>query len=293
MVSAMITPVHNKQWGPALQGLEVPRKLSWERVPSPAASPEGAVSADLSPGAVLLSEEGLDFSASSVETLSGSMDFNLEFTSSSVERLSVSGYYSEETETLNLSWHFTFQKEVVVEGRIELRTFEANLQVSISQVDRKTVTPYVRQEDIMSLVRRLLRDIEEIATDDNKILGGVVLDYKDFRELFALDNGKIIHDLMALIELTVILARLRQKLEGNEEVVILAPEREETRGITVTETSMRMESFHLEIRDVTFTLSAAENTSELPASTTTGEEVSPEPAALTGEGAVPDSPPSR
>ncbi len=145
----------------------------------------------------------------------------------------------------------------------------------------------------MSLVRRLLRDIEETAADENKILGGVVLDYKDFRELFALDNGKLIHDLMALIELTVILARLRQKLEGNEEVVILAPEREETRGITVTETSMRMESFHLEIRAVTSTLSAAENTSELPASTTTGEEVSPEPAALTGEGAVTDSPPAQ
>ncbi len=288
----MSTPVHNKQWSPALQGPEVPRKLSRERVPSPAASPEGAVSADLSPWAVLLSEEGLDFSASSVETLSGSMDFNLEFTSSSVERLSVSGYYSEETESLNLSWHLTFQKEVTVEGRTELRTFEADLQVSVSQVDRKTVTPYVRQEDIMSLVRRLLRDIEETASDENKVLGSVVLDYKDFREIFALDNGKLAHNLMALIELTVILARLRQRLVGDEEVVVLTPERKETRGVSVTETDMRMESFHLEIRDVTSTLSAAENTSELPASTTTGEEVSPEPAALTGERAVPDRPPT-
>ncbi|MQY64531.1 MAG: hypothetical protein GH143_09585 [Calditrichaeota bacterium] len=289
----MITPVHNKQWGPVLPGMEAsPHLISPRKMPPPAAGREGAVSADLSPGAVLLSEEGLNFGASSAETLSGSMDFNLEFTSSSVERLSVSGYYSEETETLNLSWHFTFQKGVIVEGRTELRTFEANLQVSVSQVDRKTVTPYVRQEDIMSLVRRLLRDIEETAADEDKILGGVVLDYKDFRELFALDNGKLVHDLMALIELTVILARLRRKLEGDEEVVILAPEREETRGVIVTETSMIMESFHLEVREVA-TVSAAAEAGELSTPTTPGDETGLGPAALTGERAVPDSPPAQ
>jgi len=289
----MTIPVSNLQRIPVLQGMEAsPHLLSPEKMPPPAADREDAVFADLSPGAVLLSEEGLDFSASSVETLSRSMDFNLEFTSSSVERLSVSGYYSEETESLSLSWHFTFQKEVAVDGRTELRTFEADLQVNVSQMNRKTVTPYVRQEDIMSLVRRLLRDIEETVADEEKILGGVVLDYMDFRELFALDNGKLVHDLMALIELTVILARLRQKLEGDEELVILAPELEETRGITVTETSMSVDSFHLEVREIA-TVSAAAETGELPASTASGNEAGLEPAALTGEGAVPESPPAR
>ncbi len=288
----MITPVQNPQWSPALQGPEVPRKPSGERMPSPTASREGAVSADLSPWAILLSEEGLDFSASSVETLSGSMDFNLEFTSSSVERLSVSGYYSKETETLNLSLLFTFQKEMTVEGHTELRTFKADLQISVSQVNRKTVTPYVRKEDIMSLVRRLLRDIEETASGENKVLGGVILDYKDFRELFALDNGKLAHDLMALIELTVILARLRQRLEGDEEVVVLTPERKETRGVSVTETGMRMESFHLEVREVTTAFAIAE-AGELPASTTPGDEADLETAAPTGEVVVPDSPPAQ
>ena len=289
----MITPVHNLQWSSVLQGIEPPpHRPSQERVSTTAANRGGDVSADLSPWAVLLSEEGLDFSASSLVTQSESMDFNLEFTSSSVERLSVSGYYSEETGSLNLSWRFTFQQEVSVEGGTKLRTFEADIQVNISQVNRKTVTPYVRKEDIMSLLRRLFRDIEKIAAEENKTLGGVVLDYKDFREIFALDNGKLAHDLMALIELTVILARLRRKLEGDEEVVILAPEREEIRGITVTETSMRMESFHLEVREVTTVFAIAEAV-ELPASTTPGDEADLETAAPTGEVVVPDSPPAQ
>lgn len=288
----MITPVHNLQWSPVLQGMETPQRLPpRERVPVPATDQEGDVSADLSPWAVFLSEEGLDFSASSVVTQSESMDFTLEFTSSSVERLSVSGYYSEETESLNLSWRFTFQKEVTVEGRTELRTFEADIQVNISQVNSMTITPYVRKEDIMFLLRRLFRDIEKIAADGNKTLGGVVLDYKDFREIFAVDNGKLAHDLMALIELTVILARLRQMLDSKKEVVVLTPEREETRGVTVTEASMRMESFHLEIRDITSTLSAADNAGEIPAATTIGDTAGLEPAAPTEEEIVSDSPP--
>lgn len=288
----MITPVHNLQWSSVLQGIEPPpHRPPRERVPAPAADRGGDVSADLSPWAVFLSEEGLDFSTSSVQALELGMDFNLEFTSSSVERLSVSGYYSEETESLNLSWRFTFQQEVSVEGRTELRTFGADIQVNISQVNSKNVTTYARKEDIMSLLRRLFRDIEKIAADENKTLGSVVLDYKDFREIFALDNGKLAHDLMALIELTVILARLRQMLDSKKEVVVLAPEREETRGVTVTETSMRIESFHLEIRDVTSTLSAADNAGEIPASTTIGDTADLEPAAPTEEEIVSDSPP--
>ena len=189
---------------------------------------------------------------------------------------------------MNLSVHFTFRKEVAVEGHAELRTFKADLQISVSQVNRKTVTPYARKEDIMSLVRRLLRDIEETASDENKVLGGVILDYKDFRELFALDNGKLVHNLMALIELTVILARLRQRLEGDEKVVVLTPERKETRGVSVTETGMRMESFHLKVREVT-----AAEAGEPLASTIPGNEAGLELAAPTGEVIVPDSPPAQ
>ncbi|UCH10612.1 MAG: hypothetical protein JSU61_01580, partial [Fidelibacterota bacterium] len=158
------------------------------------------------------------------------MDFNLEFSSSSVERLSASGYYLEESETMHVAWQVRYQREEIVDGRAELRTYEADLRVNVTQVSRTTVSSYVQKEDIMSLVRSLMEDIHEIAADDSKALGAVVLDYSDFREIFAIDNGRLAHDLMALIELTIMLARLRQMLEGDMEVAVLAPQREETKG---------------------------------------------------------------
>ncbi len=253
----MIVPVHSPLNAPSLLGMGVPpHQLPGATAGVPADRGEVDVSVDLSPTAVLLSEEGLDFSTSSVEALSLGMDFRLEFTSGSVEKLTASGSYSEETRSLHMSWHFTFQKEVAVEGGTELRTFEADLQVSISQVDRKTVTRFSHKEDIIALVRRLMEDIQEIAADDKRILGGVVLDYHDFRELFALDHGKMARDLLALIELTITLARLKQMLgEQPKEAVILRPERRETEGMTVSEESMTVEHFRLQIRHVTVELS--------------------------------------
>lgn len=262
MVSAMITPANNLQWIPLTMSEEASPFPSTREAKSVNAGQDD-VSADLSPWAIVLSEEGLDFNTSTAEMTELSMSFSLEFTSSSVERLSVSGYYSKETASLNLSWHLTFQKEVQVGDHTELRTFEADLSVSISQVDTRSVTPYVHKEDIMSLLRRLLADIQEIAADDDKILGGVVLDYEDFRELFALDNGKLAHNLMALINLTILLARLRQMLDGSEESVILHPKREKTEGLEVTESSMRLENVQLEIREVTATNSPTGESTEV------------------------------
>ena len=259
MVSAMITPVNNLQL--------VPLTMSEEASPSmreamSVAANQDDVSADLSPWAILLSEEGLDFSTSTAEMTEVSTSFSLDFTTSSVERLSVAGYYSVESATLNLSWHLTFQKEVQIGDHTELRTFEADLSVSISQVDTRSVIPFVHKEDIMSLLRRLLDDIQEIAADDNKVLGGVVLDYEDFRELFALDDGKLAHNLMALINLTILLARLRQLLDGSEEMVILHPKREKTEGIEVAESSIRIENVQLEIREITVADSPAGESAE-------------------------------
>ena len=215
------------------------------------------ISADISPIALLLSEEGLDFESSSIARDSSTTYFNLEFSSHSMERVSASGYYSEETRSLDITWRVTFQREVEVDGSTQQRTYEAEIRVHLSKAETTDVSAYVQKEDILSLVRRLLQNLNEIIADEDKALGGVVLDFADIQELFAIDDGRLVHDLMALIELTIMLSRLRHMLEGDEEVVFLAPEREETRGVIVHEVESVVESFRLEIRDVTAELSTS------------------------------------
>jgi hypothetical protein len=240
------------------------------------------ISADISPIALLLSEEGLDFESSSIDRDSAATHFNLEFTSHSMERVTASGYYSEETKSLDITWHVTYQREVEVDGSTQQRTYEAEIRVHLSKVETVDVSTYVQKEDILSLVRRLLQGLNEIIADEDKVLGGVVLNFADIQELFAIDDGRLAHDLMALIELTIMLSRLRHMLEGDEDVVFLAPERGETRGVNVHEVESVVESFQLEIRDVTAELSttAVESDSAEMPSGETGQEVrtAPDPA---------------
>jgi hypothetical protein len=259
----MITPIQNNPLLPLVPLSALPVRPPVPKAEKP--NPEDeiqAILADISPIALLLSEEGLDFESSSITKDSTDMHFKLEFSSQSMERVSASGYYSEETKTLDLTWQVTFQREVEIDGGIQQRTYEAELRVHLSKVSSIDVSSYVQKEDILSMVRRLLENLNEIIADEDKALGGVVLDFADIHELFAIDDGKLAHDLMALIELTIMLSRLRHMLEGDEELVILNPEREETRGDKAHEVESVVESFQLEIRDVTAELSTTTDESE-------------------------------
>ena len=249
----MISPVNSFPSNPlSLEMVALLPHLSRGRGETVPSSREPNVSTDLTPVAVRLSEENLDFARSSVTTTSTELEFNLEFTSSSLERLSATGYYAEESQSLSLSLRYTFQREVTVEGRTQVRTFEASLDIQVSRLQVTAASPFARKEDIMALVRRLINDISQVAADDGKLLGGVVIDRQDFLDLVAVDNGRLANKLEALIQLTVMLARLKQLLDDEAtEVVILNPQREETRGWEVVEFEQRLESFQLVIRDIT------------------------------------------
>ncbi len=226
-----------------------PSRGKEEIVPS---NREANVSAELTPAAVRLSEENLDFAHSSVTATSTDLEFNLEFTSSSLERLSATGYYAEESQSLSLSLRYTFQREVTIQGRTQVRTFEASLDIQVSRLQQTAASPFTRKEDIMALVRRLLNDIGRVTANDGELLGGVVIDRDDLLDLVAIDSGRLANKLEALIQLTVMLARLKQLLDDETaEVVILNPQREETRGVEVVKFEERLESFQLVIRDIT------------------------------------------
>lgn len=272
----IITPVQNNPWQPLVPLSKLPTRPPARSMKGSAPTNETQdVSADLSPIALLLSEEGLDFESSSITKDAVNTHFNLEFTSHSTEHLSASGYYSEESKTLDLTWHMTFQREVEINGSTQTRTYEAELRVHLSKASTNKVSSYVQKEDILSMVRRLLQNLNEIIADEDQALGGVLLEFADIHELFAIDDGRLAHDLMALIELTIMLSRLRHMLEGDEELVFLAPERGETRGVTAHEVESVVESFQLEIRDVTAELSTTAVPSESAATQPLESEESP------------------
>jgi hypothetical protein len=148
-------------------------------------------------------------------------------------------------------------------------------------------------------VRRLLEDISEVMSDEDQSLAGVVLKLEDFNEILALDNGRLARRLVALIQLTILMARLEQLLEGEQdEKVILRPERGQIEGMMVEESFSEITEFQLEIRDITAELTGRQSAllSDVPNPEGDGTPVQgnpeigtsrPDPPAVADQPAVP------
>ena len=226
MVWYMTTPLHSIQWSPTLSGTAPAQPLQGPHVGRPAGEDRSAtapargsqpeVLADISPLAVYLVESGFDAHVSRVERVLERREFQLKVASSATEKLTASGYYSERTRSLDLAYRYTVQQEVAVDGVVRVRTFEVELNISISQVSRRTASPFMPEDDILSLARGLMKDISRIMTGDGSDLRKLVLSHRDLMDLQGRKHGGLVDRLMQLINLTIMLARLKHLLESDE-----------------------------------------------------------------------------
>ncbi len=280
----MTIPINSFQWLPApfRMGALSNSLTRWDATAELAGRQSTEeVTAELSPLPNYLYRQGLDFARSRVSSSASSVEFDLNYSVSSSEQLTARGYYTEQSQTLEISFSFTFQQEVSGEDGVEVRTFEGELHLTLEQVERRSITPYVDQEDILTFLRRLLQDIAELAADDEQHLGGVVLTQEDFLEMVKLDNGRLVTKLMALIQMTVTQAQMKRLMDGGGDLTILTPQREESAGVTTLSYSEQVRQFSLTIRAIT----AATEPASLATSQPEPEDVKPataEPVVTSG-----------
>lgn len=243
------------------------------------------VTAELSPLPNYLYRQGLDFNRSRVSSSEGSVEFELHYSVSSTEQLTARGYYAEQTQTLELSFAFKFQQEVSGEDGVEVRTFEGQLLLTLIKVERRSITPYVDQDDILTFLRHLLQEIAELAANDERRSGEVVLTQEDFLKMVKLDNGRLVTKLMALIQMTITQAQMKRLLDGGGNLTPLAPQRKESAGVTAYSYSEQVRQFSLTIREIT-TKNAANEPAASAASRPESENVTPataEPVAASSQ----------
>lgn len=198
-----------------------------------------------------LSRSGLNKDRSSVSRFDSRMEFHLEYESHKAEYLTADGYYSSERQELSLSLNFAWEEQHIVDGRIETRSFEFNLSLKAESVKTTSVQPFQKKEDIMHFVRRLLNDLRKIHQSDDKKLAGVHLDHEDFKELSAIDNGRLLKEVMAMVQMMIMHAQLKDAMEKEEKSPItLYPEREKFEGVIEESKEMSLSDFQLEYREI-------------------------------------------
>ncbi len=244
----MTEPINIIQWNPGLPALaDVEARPSQGRELKSPTPTEPSVSADIAPRALLLSEEGLDFDRSRAFGDKAEVYFDLHFKSSHAESLNANGYYSEETRALEINWKFSFERQQEVDGVITTSHYEADLSISITKVQSRAVSPFVEKEDIISLVKQLLSDVRGVVGSEKKSSGIYTLSNDELLALLLKDDGRLAKKVEALIQLTVMLARLKQHTAGDQEFVIAAPRGTGISDVPVTDEGVVIKQVSLSI----------------------------------------------
>jgi len=231
----------------------------------------------ISPALKYLLSQGVNVNESEASILNSITNFNLIFEAKNKEQLTADGYFSEKSRSMDLSFTYTFQRELINNGVKEMHTFQADFSLKLQNIDNKSIKPFEKKEDIMDFVRRLVKEIMEIAKDKDKLLGGVIFDQEDLEELSKIENGKLMQQIQELIATIIIVAKMQAMMEQNkdQELVLLQPQREKTSGIDINIEKNNISDFSLSIKDITDKSALTEgNSTEVAPTETTETEIS-------------------
>lgn len=199
----------------------------------------------------MFNQLGLD-SGSRLEATHDRIDFTFSFTSSTKEALSASGYVSQREQHAGLTLNYTFQRAVVVDGKRELRSFNASIAFEADTSQSLSVKPFKNKEDILHFLSRLMDDVVTLLQDDTQVLTGISLDQEDMAELMNLDKGKmkkLFDGMIAAIMTMAFLKRMKRGADAGPNV-ILTEERKAVQGIEVEKESAKKFSFSISITEL-------------------------------------------
>jgi hypothetical protein len=223
---------------------------------------------DLSSVSESLRSSGLG-SVSFVASSQESLRFDLTLQSSRTETANASGWYAREEKSLQLSLSYSMTRSVLVNGILEQRKFQIDIQIAAKNVEEAGLKPFQQTEDITHFLRRVVDDIFDVSRDDSKLLQGVVFDLKDLTELAGMEKGKVLKMISQFVQMVQFLARMRQwsksEGEGELESVMLHPERAVASGVEGTYRSERQLDIQVSIQE-SATSSAAQTGAVTPAS---------------------------
>ena len=229
----------------------------------------------LSPLAASVAAGGLDTTCSYVRQaeLNTQLEFSLAFASRHVSQLRAEGIYMTDRQEMRLSLSFTFERQLVVDGRTQRSTYQVQLDLCASNVRTMSLEAFEEKEDIGQLVRRLVDDIIETACKENTRLSGVIIDHQDLLELASRDRGRILEALITLIQTVIDYTHTFKTMREGRAIqdVILTPQRQKISGIKVHQEAIHLTDFSLTLSQLdTAEMQSATQVQRLP-SEPTGE----------------------
>ncbi len=173
-----------------------------------------------------LKDTGIDLAKSTFVEQAGMFNFDLRYTDEQIKNVSANGCYDSRSQSLKVDFSFCSALSVTdaSTGQEHQELFQFDFHLEASRIQSVRTEHKVVKEDIIQFARKIVGAISKLHAE-GKSVDGLVLDKEDLKELAAVDDGKLLKSIMALISL---MHSVNQMLGRNGEHVLLKPERAKT-----------------------------------------------------------------
>ncbi len=194
-----------------------------------------------------LNLKNLDAENSNITYTQQLIDFNLVFNFFTTVQVFVEGKIEREEQSLEVTFKYSFQREVEEDGKKVTKDFLLELRMKAGFEETVSEEKKVEKEDILNFIQRVVNEIFDTFNDNSKTLRTVIIDKDDFEEIAKTGKGELARLLQSL--LGAVFSFIKYKEMNNKSLpgvsFVLHPQREihEAKEYSVS----RIESFTVEI----------------------------------------------
>ena len=185
---------------------------------------------------------GLDIGRSSRSFTQENLDFDFSYSSNHVQNINATGVHDFQSSTLELHLAFEVQESQLTEDGSSNRAFKFELNFTMENVQFQQANVSQYKEDIGDYLMRMAQTIADYAHDDDKEISALILDVEDAKELFQIENGKMMKNLLAAIGIIYMTNHLLG--QDKEDVALYIPRE---KGNLIEYTSLQQSSMQLSV----------------------------------------------
>ena len=173
----------------------------------------------------LAQQTGLDITNSSRIIQDSSVAFSFNYQDTFIQHIQANGFWSSEKQSLSFDLSFEINECELAGNQNRNRTIRFDMHISVDKFSMNQLETGSVKESIQDFVYRIAKLIAQYAADKDHEIAGLILNFKDARNIYYIDEGKtlqLIHAAISLIYMT------NQILDRNkEDVVLYVPRKEE------------------------------------------------------------------
>ena len=159
-----------------------------------------------------LQASGLDLNRSGVVQSETQFNFNFQFQDEQVRMLTSNGFFDARSQSMKMDLSFRSSLTVVdpETGEQRQELFELNFRMELSNTAAQVGDTHVEKEDILDFARKILNKIQKLSAEGKQI-DGLELSEDDLRDLGGVEDGRLLHSILNLIQLIKTSDQLQHK----------------------------------------------------------------------------------